>query len=85
MVFMRAMPVILRRKPRSLQEVFAKNVFLHRSRIGLTQDELAARCGYHRTYIGSVERGERNVTLATIEAFADVFGVPPAALLTPPP
>lgn len=72
-----------RRKADSLREIFAKNVLLHRNKIGITQEELAERCGYHRTYIGSVERGERNATLATIEAFANAFGVEPYTLLVP--
>jgi transcriptional regulator with XRE-family HTH domain len=70
-----------RRKATTLQEVFARNVLLHRKRLNISQEELAERCGYHRTYIGSVERAERNITLATIEAFASVFGVEPQELL----
>lgn len=70
-----------RRKAKCLQEIFAENVFFYRKNLGFSQEELAELCGYHRTYIGSVERGERNVTIATIEAFASVFGVPPNELL----
>jgi transcriptional regulator with XRE-family HTH domain len=70
-----------RRKPENLREIFARNVLLHRTRLGLTQDELADKCEYHRTYIGSVERAERNITLATIEAFANAFNVEPSSLL----
>ncbi len=39
-------------------------------------------CGLHRTYVGSVERGERNVTLSTLEAFSVVLGVRVADLLS---
>lgn len=72
-----------RRKAASLREIFAKNILLHRNKLGISQEQLAERCGYHRTYIGSVERGERNATLATIEAFAKAFGVEPYTLLVP--
>ena len=44
--------------------------------------ELAHICGLHRIYIGAVERGERNVTLSTLEALADALGVAVPELLT---
>ncbi|MCC6449508.1 MAG: helix-turn-helix transcriptional regulator [Candidatus Aureabacteria bacterium] len=48
---------------------------------GWSQEELAARAHRHWSYVGQVERGERNVTLVTIYEFADALGVEPAALL----
>ena len=64
-----------------MQDVFAKNIVIHRHKLSMTQEQLADVCNYHRTYVGSVERGERNVTLATIEAFAKAFGVESYTLL----
>jgi len=48
----------------------------------ISQEELADMCGLHRTYIGSVERGERNVTLSTLENLAKVLKVSVPQLLT---
>ena len=47
---------------------------------GLTQEELAARSGLHRTYLGGVERGERNVGLINIHGIATALAQPVAAL-----
>lgn len=72
------------RKPREhLIEVLASNIHTLRRAQGVSQEELAARCGLHRTYVGSVERGERNVTLSTLAVLATVLGVSVPELLTP--
>ena len=52
-----------------------------RRELAISQDDFAEYCGLHRTYIGSVERGERNVSLANIVAIANALGVSGAELL----
>ena len=64
-----------------LQAIVAANVKRLRLRLGLSQEQLAEVCGDHRTYIGSIERGERNITISTLEAVAVALGVKPADLL----
>lgn len=56
-----------------------------RTALGLTQAELGARCDLHRTFVGSVERGERNVSLLTLRALATGLGVTVAELVRPDP
>jgi transcriptional regulator with XRE-family HTH domain len=54
-----------------------------RTRRKLSQEALADLAGLHRTYIGSVERGERNVSIDNIERIALALGCHPADLLRP--
>lgn len=74
---------ISQRKPsRLLTAVLASNLREHRRRAGLSQEQLSDRCGLHRTYIGSVEREERNVTLSTLEVLAKALDLTVPELLT---
>lgn len=49
---------------------FGEKVRSERLKLGLSQEELAARAGVHRTYIGMIERAEKNITLENIEKIA---------------
>jgi transcriptional regulator with XRE-family HTH domain len=75
-------PSDLRKPSDRLTAVLAANVRAFRHANNLSQEEFAARCGLHRTYVGSVERCERNVTLSTLELFASAVGVSVPQLLT---
>ena len=66
----------------SLRAVVANNMKTARLRAGLSQEELAEICGYHRTYISSIEREERNITLDTLQAIATALKVEPVSLLS---
>lgn len=66
----------------TLRQILAKNIRAFRRDRGLSQEELADQCGYHRTYIGSVERCERNVSLSTLESLAVALNTTVQALLT---
>jgi transcriptional regulator with XRE-family HTH domain len=54
----------------SARLVFAKNIRLARLELGMSQEDMAEACGLHRTYVGSVERGERNISIDNMEAMA---------------
>lgn len=54
---------------------FGKAVRNKRNRLGVSQEEFADLCGLDRTYIGGIERGERNVALVNIEKIAKAFRI----------
>jgi transcriptional regulator with XRE-family HTH domain len=62
---------------------FGRVVRHFRGRAGLSQEGLADRAAIHRTYIGGIERGERNPTLLMIHRLARALGVSPPRLLEP--
>lgn len=61
---------------------FGRRIRRTRQEAGLSQEELAHRAGLHRTYIGSVERGERNIGLLNITALATVLQVDASVLMS---
>lgn len=60
---------------------FAKRVREERKKLGLSQEEFAAKSGFHRTYIGMIERAERNITLSNIKKLAKGLRISIPALL----
>ncbi|NHT18520.1 helix-turn-helix transcriptional regulator [Cellulomonas sp. IC4_254] len=59
-----------------LQVTVGRRVRRIRTERGISQEALAGAVGVHRTYLGGVERGERNLTLRSVERLADRLGVP---------
>lgn len=60
---------------------FGNNVRRLRKNIGWSQEDLSDKSGLHRTYIGSIEKGGRNVSLINIERIAKALNVKIADLL----
>lgn len=54
---------------------FGKKVREERLKRGLSQEDLANKAGVHRTYIGMIERGEKNITLENIEKISKAFEI----------
>jgi ribosome-binding protein aMBF1 (putative translation factor) len=57
-----------------LQKAFGKLIRARRMELGLSQEELAERAAMHFTYVSSIERGERNISLANIAKLAKALG-----------
>jgi transcriptional regulator with XRE-family HTH domain len=64
-----------------LQRSFGRNLLAYRKARGLSQEAFAERLGFHRTYLGGVERGERNLTLKSVERIAGRLSENPLTLL----
>jgi transcriptional regulator with XRE-family HTH domain len=67
--------------PADPNRALAENLRALRTRLNLSQEECADRCGLHRTYIGAIERGHGNVTLKTLAVIAHALKVSPAELI----
>ena len=68
----------------NLRMVFAENLRAKRLALKLSQEELAALCGLHRTYISDIERGTRNLSIDNVERIAEALKVEPADLMRQP-
>lgn len=60
---------------------FGEKVRTERRQLGLSQEDLAERADVHRTYIGMIERAEKNITLENIEKIAKALKIPLYELL----
>ncbi|HVA26258.1 MAG TPA: helix-turn-helix transcriptional regulator [Chloroflexota bacterium] len=65
------------------RRAFGERIRVLRLPTGLSQEALAAKAGLHRTYIDSVERGERNISLDNLYALAEVLEVDVRELFGP--
>lgn len=65
----------------AIQGKFGKRVRYLRKAAGLSQEAFAEKCGLDRSYVGGVERGERNVSLINIKKIARCLGIPPSDLM----
>lgn len=65
----------------TLQQTLGRNLRQIREERKLSQEKFADALGYHRTYAGALERGERNVSLKSLERLAETLDVAPLDLL----
>lgn len=67
---------------RTARQVFAENLRKARTEQGVSQEKLAELANLHRTYVGSVERGERNISIDNMERLANALRTTIEDLLT---
>jgi transcriptional regulator with XRE-family HTH domain len=65
----------------NLQRTVGRNLRIYREAKGLSQEAFADELEVHRTYMGGIERGERNLTLRSLERIAERLQLDPLALL----
>ena len=63
------------------QKQLGKVIRSKRKALGYSQEAFASECGVHRTYMGAVERGERNISLMNIVRISNCFDILPSQLL----
>lgn len=75
------MPAGRRRQTRSVLRDFGERVRARRYELGMSQEGLGEVAGLHRTYIGGIERGERNISLANVVRLAHALDLDPGDLM----
>lgn len=59
----------------NINKMFGARIVTLRKKAGITQEELSFRCGIHRAYMGTIERGEKSVTLDTVVKIANGLNI----------
>jgi len=67
-----------------LQRTFGRNVRALREGRGIGREQMAEEIGFHPTYLGAIERGERNLTLRSVERLCGALGMAPDRMLAAP-
>ncbi len=71
----------MKKRNNEILRIFANNLKKYRKQMNLSQEELAFKCNLHRTYIGMIERAEKNITLLNMDVIANALDIPIAKLL----
>jgi len=64
-----------------LRRIVGRQVRHYRELLKMSQQDLGNLCGLHRSYIGGVERGERNISIDNLQKIAQGLGISPARLM----
>ena len=72
----------MRKASKEIRDILSNNIKKFRKELNLSQEEFAYRCDLHRTYIGAIERGERNITLSSLERIATALNIDVPSLLS---
>ena len=67
----------------SLRLTFARNIRMVRIHAGISQERMAAEAGLDRAFVGTLERGQRNVSIDNVELIAKAIGMPAHELMNP--
>ena len=73
--------IMKKKKETDILKIIGNNIRNARLELKISQEELAHLCGLHRTYVGAIERGERNLTIKSLETISRVLKIEPSQIL----